>query len=214
MLLKELMVYKNLYNRLFFSLFFFIVYFISINNKYLLLIFGTIIYLLVFYETFKFFKIFFRLIVLYLFLSYFCFALYFFIYFDYLVFNVLVFTIILFDTFSYFTGTFFGKNYIFKYLSPKKTLEGYLGGIFCTNIALISYFYLIYNDNNFFKLIIFINLLIFISIFGDLIESYFKRKNNIKDSSKYLSGHGGYFDRFDSFIASIIFLTIYTFFYN
>ena len=49
-----------------------------------------------------------------------------------------------------------------------------------------------------------------ISIIGDLIESYFKRKNNIKDSSQFLPGHGGYFDRFDSFIASIIFLTIFS----
>ena len=204
------MVYKNLYNRLFFSLFFFIVYFFSLHNKYLLFIFGTFIYLLVFYETFKFFKIFFKIIILYLFLSYFCFALYFFRYFDYLIFNVLVFTIILFDTFSYFTGTFFGKNYIFKFISPKKTLEGYFGGVFCTNISFISYFYLINIDTNVYKLIIFLNLTILISIFGDLFESYFKRKNNIKDSSKYLPGHGGYFDRFDSFIASIIFLYIYT----
>ena len=46
---------------------------------------------------------------------------------------------------------------------------------------------------------------------GDLIESYFKRINNIKDSSKYLPGHGGFFDRFDSFISSIIFLTLYSY---
>ena len=59
-------------------------------------------------------------------------------------------------------------------------------------------------------MIILINFTIIISIVGDLIESYFKRKNNIKDSSKYLPGHGGYFDRFDSFIASIIMLTVFS----
>ena len=44
------------------------------------------------------------------------------------------------------------------------------------------------------------------TLFGDLIQSFFKRKNNIKDSSNFLPGHGGFFDRFDSFISSIIFL--------
>ena len=203
------MVYKNLFNRLFFSLFFIIIYFICLNNQYLLFILGTLIYLFVFYEIFKFFKQLFKLILSYLILSYICFSIYFILHYDYLIFNVFVFTIILFDSFSYFTGKFFGKNYIFKFISPKKTLEGYLGGIFFTNFFYITYFYLIQIEINLVKLIILLNLTILFSIFGDLIESYFKRKNNIKDSSKYLPGHGGYFDRFDSFIASIIFLTIY-----
>ena len=203
------MVYKNLFNRLFFSLFFFIIYFICLNNQYLLFILGTLIYLFVFYEIYKFFRKLFKLILSYLILSYICFSIYFILHYDYLTFNVFVFTIILFDSFSYFTGKFFGKNYIFKFISPKKTLEGYLGGIFFTNFFYITYFYLIQIEINLVKLIILLNLTILFSIFGDLIESYFKRKNNIKDSSKYLPGHGGYFDRFDSFIASIIFLTIY-----
>ena len=61
-------------------------------------------------------------------------------------------------------------------------------------------------------LLILINLTILISVFGDLIESFFKRKNNIKDSSNYLPGHGGFFDRFDSFIGAIIILTFFSFF--
>ena len=61
-------------------------------------------------------------------------------------------------------------------------------------------------------MLIVVNLTIFISIIGDLIESFFKRKNNIKDSSKFLPGHGGFFDRFDSFIASIIMLTLFSLF--
>mgnify|MGYP002045126350 CR=1 FL=1 len=59
-----------------------------------------------------------------------------------------------------------------------------------------------------------INTRPFISIIGDLIESYFKRINKIKDSSNYLPGHGGFFDRFDSFIASIIMLLILSFTMN
>ena len=135
------MDYKNFFNRLFFSLFFFIIYFISFNNKILLFIIGTFIYLIVFFEILKFFKNFFKFILCYLLLSYFCFALYFFIFFDLIIFNIFVFTIIFFDSFSYFIGKLFGKNNIFKFLSPKKTLEGYLGGIFLTNISYIFYFY-------------------------------------------------------------------------
>ncbi len=202
------MVYKNLYNRIFFSIIFFGIYFISLNNQYLLFIFGTFIYLIVFYEVFKFFKNFFKLILLYLFLSYFSFTLYFFVFFNYTIFNFFVFTIILFDSFSYFIGKFFGKNYIFKFLSPKKTLEGYLGGIFFTNLSLLCFFYFINYEKNIIFLITLINLTIFISSIGDLIESYFKRQNNIKDSSKLIPGHGGYFDRFDSFISSIIMLCL------
>lgn len=205
------MVYKNLFNRLFFSLFFFLIYFIALSNKYLLFIIGTFIYIFILYEIFKFFtKSFFKLIIAYLFLSYFCFTLYFFFHYNFITFNIFFFSIILFDTFSYFSGKAFGKNYILEFLSPKKTLEGYLGGFFLTNTIIIIFFYYMHFEITTIKLIILINLTISISIFGDLIESFFKRKNNLKDSSKYLPGHGGFFDRFDSFIASIIMLTLFS----
>ena len=208
------MDYKNLFYRLFFSLFFFAIFFAAYNNKYLIFIFGTFIYLLVFFEILKFFKNYLNLIIIYLFSSFFCFILYIFIFFDYLIFNIFVFTIIFFDSFSYFTGKLFGKNYILKFISPKKTLEGYLGGILLTNVSIICFFYFMQIELKFISLIILFNLIIIISIIGDLIESYFKRKNNIKDSSKYLPGHGGYFDRFDSFIASIIMLIPLSFIIN
>ena len=80
-----------------------------------------------------------------------------------------------------------------------------------TNVIIMFYFYLFNMKLGFITSIMFLNIIIFISIIGDLIESYFKRKNNIKDSSKYLPGHGGYFDRFDSFIASIIMLVPFSF---
>jgi len=208
------MVYKNLFYRLLFSLFFFIIFFLAYNNLYVLFILGTFIYLIIFYEILKFFKKFSKLILFYLFSSYFFFGLYFLIYFDFLIFNVFVFTIIFFDSFSYFTGKLVGKNYIFKFISPKKTLEGYLGGILFTNIFFICFFYLTHLGIDFISYLLLINLTIFVSIIGDLIESYFKRINNIKDSSKYLPGHGGYFDRFDSFISSIIMLTLFSFVIN
>ena len=207
------MVYKNLFNRLFLSLLFLVLYFIALYNQYLILVLGTTIYLFVFYEILKFFKKKFKFILVYLFFSYLFFLLYFFNFYDYKLFNIFVLTIILLDSFSYFTGIIIGKYYIFKSISPKKTLEGYLGGIFFTNILILSYIFLFQKEYEITILLLFVNLIILTSILGDLIQSYFKRKNNIKDSSNFLPGHGGYFDRFDSFLFSIIFLTIFSLVY-
>ena len=129
-------------------------------------------------------------------------------YFNFLNFNFFIFIIILFDTSSYLLGAKFGKQKIFNKLSPNKTLEGYIYGIAVTNI--LSIFFVIHFYTLFlFEKIIFINLIILTSLIGDLLQSYFKRINILKDSSNYLPGHGGFFDRFDSFILSIMFLTIY-----
>ncbi|MDB4861312.1 phosphatidate cytidylyltransferase [Alphaproteobacteria bacterium] len=203
------MVYKNLFYRFILSLLLLLIYYISISHKYLLLFFGTFIYLLICYEVIKFFKKLKKLIFLYLFCSYFCFIIFLTKYFDLYIINMLVLTIIIFDTMSYLAGTYFGKNFIFKKISPKKTLEGYIGGVLLTNLLILCYFALFKLDHQLKTLLFFINFTILFSILGDLIESFLKRYNKIKDSSTFLPGHGGFFDRFDSLIASIIFLFLY-----
>jgi len=117
--------------------------------------------------------------------------------------------IILFDTFSYLTGNFFGNKKIFLYLSPKKTLEGLLGGLFFTNLIIL--FYINFNFDYTISNFIFINLIIIFALIGDVTQSYFKRLNTLKDSSNFLPGHGGFFDRFDSFFMCIIFLFTYSY---
>ena len=204
------MVYKNFFYRSIFATILFILYLFSLNINNFLFILATLIYMIIIFECFLFFKRKFFLIISYLLISLICFYAYFFIFFDFFLFNILIFLIILFDSFSYFTGLLFGKRYIFKKISPKKTLEGYLGGGFFTNIIIIT-FLLLFKDNiNIINILLLINSIIIFSIAGDLTQSFFKRINNIKNSSSYLPGHGGFFDRFDSFIPSIIFLLLYS----
>ncbi|PPR49378.1 MAG: Phosphatidate cytidylyltransferase [Alphaproteobacteria bacterium MarineAlpha5_Bin5] len=201
------MDYKNFIRRISVSLFFLFIYYIIvyINTDYLT-VFGIIIYLAIIYEIIKFFKINLFFILFYLLFSFLFFLIYTNYFFNIVEFNIFIFTIIIFDSFSYLIGTKFGKNKLFIILSPKKTLEGLIGGIFITNILLsiYLYYYEILLEN-----ILFINLIILSSFFGDLLQSYFKRSNNLKDSSNFLPGHGGFFDRFDSFIFCIILLFFY-----
>ena len=89
-----------------------------------------------------------------------------------------------------------------------KTLEGLIGGIiFSFFIVTYLYKYLLINNINIY---LFIGIIIGSAFLGDVFESYFKRLNNLKDSSNLLPGHGGFFDRFDSFVFSFpIFSIIY-----
>ena len=203
------MDYNNFFSRLLVSILFFTTYIIlAYIDKYYLIIFGLIIYLIIFYEIYQFFKKKIYIIHFYTIISFLFFYFYTSFYFNFLDFNFFILIIILFDTFSYLLGVKFGKQKIFSKLSPNKTLEGYIYGITVTNI--LSIFFVIYFYKLFlFEKILFINLIILTSLIGDLLQSYFKRINTLKDSSNYLPGHGGFFDRFDSFIFSIIFLSFY-----
>lgn len=116
------------------------------------------------------------------------------------------------DTFAYITGKSLGKNKLFERISPKKTIEGFLGGVLFTILAslIISYYF------SFFSSIIWISSAIFVSIFGtigDLVESKFKRQANVKDSGKIMPGHGGILDRLDSiiFVVPYLYLIFKTF---
>jgi phosphatidate cytidylyltransferase len=112
------------------------------------------------------------------------------------------------DTFAYFVGKNFGKQKLFPSVSPKKTVEGFLGGLFFSCIA--SYFIAKYTGSlNFTYWLI---LAIIISVFGtigDLIESKFKRQANVKDSGVIMPGHGGLLDRLDSIIFAAPFIYLF-----
>jgi phosphatidate cytidylyltransferase len=118
------------------------------------------------------------------------------------------------DTFAYLVGKSIGKHKLFERVSPKKTVEGFLGGAVFAALAgfLISKFYIQPNPAFSSKsILIWTIIALIVSIFGtigDLIESKFKRIAGVKDSGSIMPGHGGILDRLDSviFVAPIIFL--------
>lgn len=100
------------------------------------------------------------------------------------------------DTFAYLTGMWLGKHKLFERISPKKTWEGCIGGVVSVIIASVIIVYF----NNTVELYQILPLAIITSIvgvYGDLIESMWKRQIGIKDSGNILPGHGGILDRFD-----------------
>ena len=112
------------------------------------------------------------------------------------------------DTFAYLVGKSIGKHKLFERISPKKTIEGFIGGFVFTIIAGIIIAKYLLNTSN---LTIWIGTAVLVSIFatlGDLIQSRFKRIAGVKDSGKIMPGHGGILDRLDSmiFVAPFIFL--------
>lgn len=121
------------------------------------------------------------------------------------------------DIFAYICGRLFGKHKLIPEVSPKKTIEGSIGGIVFCDLFLLGYGFLL---QHFLQIQVdFVVLLIsgiFISIIsqiGDLIMSSIKRTYEIKDFGKIFPGHGGVLDRFDSAIAvATILLPIETLF--
>lgn len=123
------------------------------------------------------------------------------------------------DIFAYFCGRAFGKHKLIPDVSPKKTVEGSIGGtVFCILIMVIFGFVVE-------KLVpeISANLLIFavagvliavVSQIGDLSMSVIKRKYGVKDYGFIFPGHGGVLDRFDSVIAVSALLMVFSLFFN
>lgn len=110
------------------------------------------------------------------------------------------------DTFAYITGRFFGKHKMAPKISPKKTWEGFAGGVILTLV--LSFFVEQYNPNLRGNWMIIGFLISIFAPLGDLVESQLKRIFGVKDSGNIIPGHGGVLDRLDSFIicAPIVYL--------
>ncbi len=114
------------------------------------------------------------------------------------------------DTFAYFSGMLFGKHKLIPTVSPKKTVEGAIGGTLCGVLFTILYGFIIGQVSdaspNYLAIGIVALVVSLLSQCGDLIMSLIKRKFEIKDYGKLFPGHGGVLDRFDSIIITASFI--------
>lgn len=112
------------------------------------------------------------------------------------------------DSFAYLVGKNFGKQKLFERISPKKTVEGFFGGLLFACIA--SYFIAKFTATlSFSSWLILAIIISSIGTIGDLIQSKFKRQANVKDSGSIMPGHGGIFDRLDSMLFSAPFIYLF-----
>ena len=125
------------------------------------------------------------------------------------------------DSFAYLFGITLGKHRLFERISPKKSWEGFVGGLF--GAALMGFIAAkdIISDmelcgmtdiNEMSVMVKWIGMALIAAVagvFGDLVESLFKRSIDIKDSGRIMPGHGGWLDRFDALLLSIPFSFIY-----
>lgn len=112
------------------------------------------------------------------------------------------------DTFAYLIGRAFGKRKLFKRISPKKTIEGSIGGVVITLIIayVLSHYFTQHTVWGWMGLSLVVSIM---GSIGDLVESMFKRAVKIKDSGNIIPGHGGILDRFDSLIFASPFIYYY-----
>ncbi len=101
------------------------------------------------------------------------------------------------DTAAYFSGKKFGKHKLWEAVSPKKTVEGLIGGVFFSVLFTSLYWNYFIEEITVFSIIFFI-IIALSSQIGDLAQSKLKRQFEIKDSSSLIPGHGGVYDRVDS----------------
>jgi len=108
-----------------------------------------------------------------------------------------LFTVWAGDTFAYYIGKNFGRSPFFGIISPKKTKEGFLGGLVAGTLAGTLFSFL--TVPNFSNPLIWL-LVSLTAVVGDLFESFIKRSFNVKDSSHLLGSHGGIMDRYDALL--------------
>ncbi len=117
------------------------------------------------------------------------------------------------DSFAYITGMLLGKHRLFERISPKKSWEGFSGGLFFSVLSSFAFHYFFPQTS----LSIWVALSVVVVLsgtLGDLFESLIKRTLGVKDSGNMIPGHGGILDRFDSTLFAIPSVAILLYFVN
>ena len=112
------------------------------------------------------------------------------------------------DTGAYLTGAQLGKHQLWERISPKKTWEGFFGGLTFTIIAAFFFAHFHPQIAVYHWIALSISVVVF-STYGDLFESLIKRSVEVKDSGNCLPGHGGFLDRFDSLLLAVYAVLFY-----
>lgn len=113
-----------------------------------------------------------------------------------------------YDSFAYVCGSLFGKHKMFPDISPKKSWEGFFGGMLLS-LGFVYFLAPLLEILSRGEWLILTIIIVLTATIGDLIESAIKRNAGMKDSGKFLPGHGGFLDRFDSLLFAAPFVYIY-----
>lgn len=103
------------------------------------------------------------------------------------------------DSGAYFAGSKLGKTRLFERISPKKSWEGFAGGM-ALALAVAYVLSLFFTDLVLWKWLVIACIMVCVGTYGDLVESMLKRSIAIKDSGDIIPGHGGFLDRFDGLL--------------
>ena len=113
------------------------------------------------------------------------------------------------DTFAYLVGITFGKHKLCERISPKKSWEGFFGGLIGTLAVAFAVSYFAETQLNMTEWFGFAAIVVIFGILGDLLESLIKRSIGVKDSGAIMPGHGGLLDRFDSLLLAAPIICVY-----
>jgi phosphatidate cytidylyltransferase len=116
---------------------------------------------------------------------------------------LLVFTVVVSDSMQFYTGRMFGRRPLAPAISPKKTIEGAIGGVFFGALFMAIAGGYVFAGAPRLSLVIVGLVVVVLGILGDLFESRLKRQAEVKDSSDLIPGHGGVLDRIDALLFAI-----------